>query len=217
MNQVVTARLIALTIMNLNAVALAVQPPQNISPVGITVLSGTFSPSQPSTLEAAINRSGLAVEDFATTDLATVLNDPSDVNEARLFYADPASVRLDLGGDHTVATAYLWNSDSIANNNIGTYAYTFRDSALNILGTSGELLATDVEYLQQLPPDVFTLDNPLASVRYVDLSMTIREASGNGIYGLSEVAFYVVPEPTTFTLLGLGSLAFVLMRKQRTI
>ena len=94
--------------------------------------------------------------------------------------------------------AFLWNINSSANNNIGTYVYTFRDEELAPLGDSPLLSATNINAMVATS-NVYALPTPLENVRFVDVAMTIRPGSLNSNFGVGEVAF-LIPDNSQSTL-----------------
>ncbi|MBI5395682.1 MAG: PEP-CTERM sorting domain-containing protein [Verrucomicrobia bacterium] len=192
----------------------------NVSPQSISVLSGTFvaDTGNGSALDDAINRSGIALtpSEFAAADLSLIPHDTANAYEARLFSGPAATIRLDLGDVFRLETAYFWNNNSIANNNVGDYGYTFRSADLSALGSSPWLSASNVIGSTAMA-DVYALSTPIDGIRYIDIAMNIRSGNSLNNFGVGEVGYRVapsVPEPTSVGLLIVGT-PFILWRRWR--
>jgi hypothetical protein len=112
------------------------------------------------------------------------------------------TIDLDLGASYLVDRLALWNEDTdpIDQLTISTSDDPTFTTGVTTHGTFFTAATTpDVDY----PAEVFDFSLTAATDRYVRLDVSCSGAA-YGTCGIGEVAFSVVPEPTTALLLGLG-------------
>jgi hypothetical protein len=170
-----------------------------------------------------INQSGLSVTYTSlSTDLSTYLssNPTSNHGFGGNIWGSSSGVRsgnfdLDLGGSHAIAGVVIWNLvddpsairqftvllDDNANFtspvNAGTYI------ASNTLGSNPNTAA-----------ELFAFAATSASFVRIQIADTHSATSNGAAFG--EIAFSVVPEPSSTLLLGVGVLGFIAHRRRNS-
>jgi hypothetical protein len=128
----------------------------------------------------------------------------------------PAWLVFDLQSDYTLQSVSLFNTMNYPHQDTGTKEFNIQISSDGV-NYSNPLITGQLEWQNQTYQD-FSFDN-LVSARYVQINLISAYVSTfNGLYnrvGLNEVKIMAVPEPTSLSLLALGSLALVLNKRRR--
>lgn len=176
-------------------------------------VSNAPHPIQDWSFDRTIDQSGLSVgytsgiTDFdayvASSPMHVAVNIPANYGVS--FTLPPVVVDYDLGEAVTTSRLAFWNYPHLDAGIVNFNVYTSTEAGFGASTLVGSFLAIDDGSGLGLPGNsvqVFDLVDTTGRFIRIDVIST----NGNGT-GWSEVAFDVVPEPATITLLALGGIA----------
>lgn len=203
-----------------------------ISPVGVSSSMDRLSPKF--ALANIANESGLSSASLTATHARSDSNGSEEINWIAAAGFDSGDLIFDLGGLYTLSGSSIWNfnadSGDLSRVPVSTIQIAVSTDGLNFgsllslsvngsaPSTTGNLTRTPDGGVLALNPDLITFASVNAT--HVKLSVVAPTSRFVGA-GLSEVAFdgvpasSAVPEPSSFALLGLGTLALTFARRLR--
>jgi hypothetical protein len=202
-----------------------------ISPVGVSSTMGQFSSDF--ALARIADESGLSSASLTATHSPTGVNGDPSIAWVAPSGVNSGDIIFDLGGLYTLSGSSIWNFNNTASDTFAISVSTIQIAvstdglnfgsllSLSVNGsassTTGNLTRTPDFGILALNPDLVTF----ASVNATHVKLSV---AGQGSFvgvGLSEVAFdgvdtkNAVPEPSSFALFGLGTLALAFARRSR--
>jgi hypothetical protein len=128
----------------------------------------------------------------------------------------PAWLIFDLQSDYTLSTVSFFNTVNYPHLDTGTKEFNIQVSSDGV-NYSSPLISGQLEWQNQTYQD-YSFGNPV-SARYVQINLISAYVSTfNGLYnrvGLNEVQIKAVPEPSSLSLLVLGAVVAMGVRRKR--